>query len=325
MIPSDLEALTDLVDGEDYQESDNVNNPANKLARLAAFILGTGLGSTQSHNSDLISMLTDNYIGGRCYKKDANNIYISPFTGIITNAAGTVKKLRVSTSVTTLAAAALDTGSFAANTYYYIYATADAAATTPTFIISASASAPTGYTYYRKIGWFYNETINILDITGGKISTFIGGNNEMQVVSTIVSAMATGSTAAYNDNTIPQNTEGDQFMSLSIIPTSAVNRLRIAVTVNFSSSSGDHVVIGLFQDSVANALAANLIAIYDGSYSDNCVTFVFEMIAGTTSAITFKVRIGSTNGRTITFNGTGGAAKLGGVMPSSITITEIKS
>jgi hypothetical protein len=35
------------------------------------------------------------------------------------------------------------------------------------------------------------------------------------------------------------------------------------------------------------------------------------------------VRIGKDSGGTITFNGMGGARKLGGVLASSITITEI--
>lgn len=41
-------------------------------------------------------------------------------------------------------------------------------------------------------------------------------------------------------------------------------------------------------------------------------------------ATTFKVRIGGTSAGATTFNGSGGGRKLGGVMASSITITEIK-
>jgi hypothetical protein len=47
------------------------------------------------------------------------------------------------------------------------------------------------------------------------------------------------------------------------------------------------------------------------------------MIAGTTSAITFRVRAGNDSG-TYTLNGAGGVRKLGGVMASSITVTEYK-
>jgi len=46
------------------------------------------------------------------------------------------------------------------------------------------------------------------------------------------------------------------------------------------------------------------------------------MTAGTTSATTFKFRVGINSG-TFTFNGYSGGRKLGGVAASSMTITEI--
>jgi hypothetical protein len=48
-----------------------------------------------------------------------------------------------------------------------------------------------------------------------------------------------------------------------------------------------------------------------------------KMTAGTTSATTLKLRIGPQGAATITFNGTAGSQLFGGVMASSITITEI--
>ena len=47
------------------------------------------------------------------------------------------------------------------------------------------------------------------------------------------------------------------------------------------------------------------------------------MTAGTTSATTFKVRIGGNSSVTVTLNGQSGARRLGGVASSSITITEV--
>ena len=178
-------------------------------------------GAAQSHQSDLLSVLSDNYVGGRCYKKDADEIYISPFAGIIANAAGTVKKLRVSTSVTTLAAANLDTGTFAAATYYYIYATADAAATTPAFVISASASAPTGYTHYRKVGWFYNETISILNITKEFVGNIKDGSGNPNVVKVIGASDISTNSASYvdmTDMTIPFVSNGRPILLMFAAP-----------------------------------------------------------------------------------------------------------
>ena len=47
------------------------------------------------------------------------------------------------------------------------------------------------------------------------------------------------------------------------------------------------------------------------------------MTAGTASETTFKVRVGFNASGTTTFNGSGGARRLGGNFASSITITEI--
>ena len=48
------------------------------------------------------------------------------------------------------------------------------------------------------------------------------------------------------------------------------------------------------------------------------------MTAGTTSSTTFKLRVGAGASSTISHNGAAGGRKLGGVMQSSITISEIR-
>lgn len=144
----------------------------------------------------------------------------------------------------------------------------------------------------------------------------------VQIVNTQTGAMATGSTVIPNDDTIPQNTEGDQYMSLAITPTSATNKLKIDVVVNLASSATGALIAALFQDSTAGALAA--VSEYTATANGNMrLTFTHYMTAGTTSSTTFKVRAGNGNAGTTTFNGASGARLYGGVMASSITITEI--
>jgi hypothetical protein len=167
--------FTQIVDGVTYMEAANINVAYDEIEAEQTYIGAPG--AAQSHNASLTDMLINNCVGGICSKKDADEIYVSAFYGIIPNAAGTVKKHRVKTTVTTLSAADLDTGIFVINTYYYIYATADNAATTPVFVISASASAPTGYTHYKKIGWFYNEAGSALDITTDWIGNIKDGRD----------------------------------------------------------------------------------------------------------------------------------------------------
>jgi hypothetical protein len=154
----------------------------------------------------------------------------------------------------------------------------------------------------------------------------IRSGSPAQIVATETGAVATGTTLIPYDDTIPQNTEGDQYMSLAITPTNASSTLFIQIVAFFASplsSGGDNFIAAVFQDSTANALAAGIF----GGQTSNApwlVTFTHKMTAGTTSATTFKLRAGthSSNGG-LTFNGSAGGRLLGGVMASSITITEV--
>ena len=144
----------------------------------------------------------------------------------------------------------------------------------------------------------------------------------LQVVNTQTGALATGSTTIPNDDTIPQNTEGFEVMTLAITPKASTNKLKIEVVVNLASAAVGNVIAALFQDSGANALAA--VSEYTATTNGNMrLVFTHYMSAGTTSATTFRVRIGGNNVGTVTFNGASGARLYGGVMASSITITEI--
>lgn len=134
--------------------------------------------------------------------------------------------------------------------------------------------------------------------------------------------VATGTTQIPNDDTIPQNTEGDEYMTATITPTDAANKLRIIANINVSSSSTGHITMALFQDATVDALALSAQALFTGSDMLN-LTLIYEMTAGTTSATTFKIRAGLNGGGTTTFNGRVGARIGGGALSSNITIEEI--
>ena len=155
--------------------------------------------------------------------------------------------------------------------------------------------------------------------------TYLAGQ-AVQVVNTQSGAVNTGTTQLPYDDSIPQNTEGDEYMTLAITPKSATNKLMIEVVCVIASSfpgAHDALTAALFQDSTANALAG----------ISNHLSFVNEpiilnfkhfMTTGTTSETTFKMRAGSQSAGTTTFNGQSAARRLGGIIMSSITITEIK-
>lgn len=177
---------------------------------------------------------------------------------------------------------------------------------------------------YDATTWNGNAEVPTKNAIRDKIESLgAGASVVVQVVNTQTGAVATGATTTPWDDTIPQNTEGNEFMTRAITPTSATNILRIDVVFYGTSSAAPrNLCVALHQDSVADALAAGYVSIVTAAY-EYVITFTHYMLAGTTSATTFKVRAGVETSGTITFNGSGGVRRYGGVMASSITITEI--
>lgn len=147
----------------------------------------------------------------------------------------------------------------------------------------------------------------------------------IQVVNTQSGAVSTGTTTTPVDDTIPQNTEGTEFLTRSITPSNSSNKLKIDVVFCAGFPNNLPMVVALHQDTTADAIAAVVNWNSYNAEQNGVVKFSHYMTAGTTSATTFKVRAGMGSAGTVTFNGAGSSRLLGGVMASSITITEIKA
>ncbi len=161
------------------------------------------------------------------------------------------------------------------------------------------------------------------------IKAYVDAHGIVQIVNFQTGDVNTGTTVILFDDSIPQKDEGNEFFRLAITPTSATNKLKIDVTGFWGSGTGtdSYLIIALFQDSTADALAAMVHKTVSTTNvnSDPSISFSHFMTAGTTNETTFKVRAGNSAGGTTTFNGSAGARKLGGVMASSITITELEN
>lgn len=153
--------------------------------------------------------------------------------------------------------------------------------------------------------------------------TAVAAGKIVQVVeATPYSAWSNTGVAIPADNTIPQNTEGAEWVTVSITPTSATNRLRIEAFIpSVALSTSVIATAAIFQDSTANALAA-------GQAKPSAADVLFqlkiehEMAAGTTSSTTFKLRAGPASG-TLYVNGISSTALLGGILSIRLSVTEI--
>lgn len=164
-----------------------------------------------------------------------------------------------------------------------------------------------------------------LNFTGQGVlpTTSMPSKSVLQVVNFQTGAVATGTTTIPTDNTIPQITQGHEFMTLAITPTNSSNKLFIEVVWQGTYSLVDYSCLALFVGTTTNALSA-ITGIQTTANYDFNTALNHYMTAGSTSELTFRVRVGGNASGTHTMNGRNTAQKMGGVMASSITITEIK-
>ena len=161
-----------------------------------------------------------------------------------------------------------------------------------------------------------NGTLEVARKEGGKL---------LQQVHTQTGAVNTGTTIFPEDDSIPQNTEGDEYMTLSITPKSATSVINIEAHVFYSNTNSTRAGLGLFKDSDADALAFTSNFIDDLTSMSNMQVFYSET-SGNTTARTYKVRCGNIQtAGTFTFNGQGGNRKFGGTVLSTIRILEIEA
>jgi len=166
----------------------------------------------------------------------------------------------------------------------------------------------------------YLESTDVVQYYDGAAWASVGtASKVVQMVNTQTGALATGTTITIFDDSIPQITEGDQYMTQVITPTNAANILKIDVVFMGASSDPENMIVALFVGSTANALAA--FGSLQSADQSQVLMFSHNVVAGVTTALTFRVRAGG-GGGTTTFNGRVGERRLGGVSASSITITE---
>ena len=142
-------------------------------------------------------------------------------------------------------------------------------------------------------------------------------------------ATATNSTTNIvpNDGTIPQISEGKEYMTCSITPKSTTSTLIVEFEAPIvATTTGDlSAIFSLYQDTTANAVAVTMVPKFTSNEDVlGGARIKYIMTSGTTSAITFSVRYGPDDTGTAYINRRSGTAGLlGNVGMSSLVITEL--
>lgn len=170
------------------------------------------------------------------------------------------------------------------------------------------------------------NSVNAAAIQSGAVDhTKVATGFAVQQASALFSSVATGTTTVPLDDTIPQITEGDEYMTLVFTPKSTTNVLVIqAIAVLSPSTAAPFMIMSLFQGVTANALATSFQVITTATGSA-AISLTYTMTASTTSSTTFRIRAGANNAGTTTFNGQSGGRLFGSAPKSSMTITEYKA
>jgi hypothetical protein len=131
---------------------------------------------------------------------------------------------------------------------------------------------------------------NLINCTG-----FPSGGKVAQVVSTMTSTTGSTSSPIPQDDTIPQITEGAEFMTCTITPTNASSMLLVEATFWGSASAVATLITAIFRDVTANAIVSTSETVSSTNYT-NIITIKTIVSAASTSATTFRLRFGSRSG-----------------------------
>jgi len=192
---------------------------------------------------------------------------------MVENSDSSVRLMMRNTSATTIAWTDIDTGAEEASTTYYVYAVAALVTSEEaTFKISKSATAPTGETYYTKIGSFYNDSSsNIL-------------NDETVTNDDNYYALSLGDWVAKSVGTTYQaSTDGI-----------------VTLGVTATSDGGDVVSYSGYTDNAAaptTLRATDTAGVYDGDY--NYAGFSFPVKKADYYKITASTLVGNGGGLTV--------------------------
>lgn len=163
--------------------------------------------------------------------------------------------------------------------------------------------------------------IGYLDTTN---NLFIPKHPAGGVIQSVTASYATYSnttTQIPTDDTIPQNTEGTEILSVSITPKFATSKLRIRAGGLFLLSGAGAGVLAVFRDSTADAVYAQAMNTPGTEYIALSGEAVIDASAATST--TLKVRVGPNAGVTMYVNGSAGSRIFGGVGAWRLTVEEL--
>lgn len=192
---------------------------------------------------------------------------------------------------------------------------------------SAPSTAANEMALYTKETNSTSEAFIREESDGDEVQVTLGGVLAGEVLDSAYAEYATYSNTSAvlpADDTIPQNTEGTELLSVAITPKSTSSKLYCVWEGMFAhGTSGQNIAVAMFRNGVANAIAATAETSTSGSPLQKLSDSV-EISPSTTSEVTISVRYGTGGSGTVYVNGGAGSRTFGGVAKVTLKVFEIK-
>ena len=144
----------------------------------------------------------------------------------------------------------------------------------------------------------------------------------LQSVSATYTANTALSTTIPLDDTIPQNTEGTEILTVSITPKSASSTIEVEFQCTGASASAQTMIVALFKDSGADAIAATAVGGSGSGAKPNLLRLIHREASGSKTARTYKINVGMNSG-SITMNGATTGRYMGGTEACYLIAREV--
>lgn len=165
-----------------------------------------------------------------------------------------------------------------------------------TLTVNAQLSQALAAADATKVGLANFDSANFGVDADGFVTLIAGGSGALvQQVFNSTSAAGTVVTTMPYDSTTPQITEGTEVITVSITPVNASNILVIEGLIYAGGSAGAPMIVALFQDATADALASG-VGDVDNSSAIAPIPILYRTTAGSTSARTYRLRLGNASG-----------------------------
>ena len=191
------------------------------------------------------------------------------------------------------------------------------------FSTTARASVPFRYLGYMdiKMGasagtWSADPTA--IQVLGPGVART---GDPIQRIATQTGSVLTGTTQLPSDNTIPQQGEGDRWLSATITSSNLANLWRIRARANQSSAAISRQSMAVFRFGVADAMFATR-GSEVSAFNFACDIEAYSTISSV-AATGFQMRGGDSGATTTTLNGEGGVQLFNGVLQSYLVIEEV--